>query len=289
MSSQKVGSIKIPPFDKENYSLWKKKMTLFIKAANQLYMGILENGPFVPQKLIPESVTETGERIPQKFVPMESSEFSDTEKDKVALDTSLQLIIVDSLDTAMLNQVINCSSAKHMWDTIELLMEGTTEVKENRLDILTSQYEAFKSLPGENISQVFERYNKLLNDLNLHGKIYSSRELNRKFMLTLPSHLEHKISSIRERDDINEMSIERLYGKLKTHEMEQEQRQIIYRPGTMDSKNTTFLKTTSLVVRNVDETESRVEKPVSDKQEVVEADCTKSTHGSDDDDFYTME
>ena len=46
-----------------------------------------------------------------------------------------------------------------------------------------------------------------------------SREVNRKFMLTLPSHLEHKISSIRERDDINEMSIERLYGKLKTHEM----------------------------------------------------------------------
>ena len=61
MSSQKVGSIKIPPFDKENYGLWKKKMTLFIKAANPLYMGIMDNGPFVPQKLIPESVTETGE------------------------------------------------------------------------------------------------------------------------------------------------------------------------------------------------------------------------------------
>ena len=142
----------------------------------------------------------------------------------MALDTSLQLIIVDSLDTAMLNQVINCSNAKQMWNTIELLMEGTAEVKENRLDILTSQYEAFKSLPGENISQVFERYKKLLNDLNLYGKIYSSREVNRMFMLTLPSHMEHKISSIRERDDINEMSIERLYGKLKTHKMEQEQR-----------------------------------------------------------------
>ena len=234
-------------------------------------------------------MTETGERIPQKFVPKESSEFSDTEKEKVALDTSLQLIIVESLDTAMLNQVINCSSAKHMWDTIELLMEGTAEVKENRLDILTSQYEAFKSLPGENITQVFERYNKLLNDLNLHGKIYTSREVNRKFMLTLPSHLEHKISSIRERDDINDMSIERLYGKLKTHEMEQEQRQIIYGPGIVDSKNTTLLKTTTLVVRNVDEIESRVEKPVSDKHEIVEADFTESTHGSDEDDFYTME
>ena len=40
-------------------------------------------------------------------------------------------------------------------------------------------------------------------------------------MLTLPSHFEHKFSSIREIDDINEMFIERLYGKLKTHETEQ--------------------------------------------------------------------
>ena len=43
-----------------------------------------------------------------------------------------------------------------MWDTVELIMEGTDEVKENRLDILTSQYEAFKSLPAETITQVFE-------------------------------------------------------------------------------------------------------------------------------------
>ena len=79
MSSQKVGCITIPLFDKENYNLWKKKMTLLIRAANPLYMGILENGSFVPQKLIPEFVTETGERIPQKFMTKNPSDFSDTE------------------------------------------------------------------------------------------------------------------------------------------------------------------------------------------------------------------
>ena len=129
MSSQKVGSNKIPPFDKENYNLWKKKMTLFIQAANPLYMGVLENGPFVPQKLIPESMTKTGERIPQMFIQKEPSEFSDMEKDKVVLDTILQLIVIESLDTTMLNQVINCSNPKQVWDTMKLLMEGTTKVK----------------------------------------------------------------------------------------------------------------------------------------------------------------
>ena len=48
------------------------------------------------------------------------------------------------------------------------------------------------------------------------------------------------------------------------------------------------MKTTALVVRNVDETETRVEKPVSDKQEIVEAEFTESTQESDEDDFYSM-
>ena len=30
MSTQRVNSVKIPVFDKENYGLWKKKMMLFL-------------------------------------------------------------------------------------------------------------------------------------------------------------------------------------------------------------------------------------------------------------------
>ena len=57
----------------------------------------------------------------------------------------------------------------------------------------------------------------------------------------------------------------------------------------MDSRKTALLKITALVVRNVDETETRVENPVSDKQEIVEAEFTESTQESDEDDFYSME
>lgn len=66
------------------------------------------------------------------------------------------MILVESLDPVMYNHVVNCTSAKKIWDTIEIINEGTKEVRENRLEILTSQYEHFKSNPGERISDFLE-------------------------------------------------------------------------------------------------------------------------------------
>ena len=107
----------------------------------------------------------------------------------------------------MYNHVVNCKDAKHIWETIETINEGTEEVRENRLEILTSEYEHFKSISGEGISEVFERYNKLINKLNLQGKFYTQKEINRKFLLTLSTHLEHRITAIRESRDMNEVSL----------------------------------------------------------------------------------
>ena len=54
------------------------------------------------------------------------------------------------------------------------------------------------------------------------------KEVDMKFMLTLPHHIENKALSIRERLDFKTMSLDKLYRKMKTYEMEQEQRKIIY-------------------------------------------------------------
>ena len=137
---------KIPPFDKDHYGLWKGRMNLYIKAANPVYLQILSNGPFVPMRVIPET-TDGGVVIPQRSVPKEASDFSDAERDRVELDTSLQLILVESLDQTMYNHVISCASAKEIWDKIEIMMEGTEEVKENKTQILVATYEILKRNP----------------------------------------------------------------------------------------------------------------------------------------------
>ena len=97
----------------------------------------------------------------------------------------------------------------------------------NQRRILISQYEGFIAKPKESIIDVFERFNKLINDLQLHDKYYEAEEVNLKFLLTLPDHLEQKISAIREGRDLSRITLEVLYGILKTYELEMIQRQLL--------------------------------------------------------------
>lgn len=145
-----------------------------------------------------KSTSSTGVRITRTSTLKDPSKYTDGDKELKHLDTSLQLIIVETTETDMSHQILSCVSAKEMWETIEQLMEGTEEVKENMLDIVSSQCEAFKSFLEENLSPVFERYTKLLSEIKLQGKTYPIREINRKFMLTLPYYLEHRSTSIRD-------------------------------------------------------------------------------------------
>ncbi|KAL8088588.1 hypothetical protein AgCh_038388 [Apium graveolens] len=146
-------------------------------------------------------------------------DFSPAEKEEASLDASLQLIL----------------------ETIEVINEGTEEVRENKLEILTSEYEYFKSNLGEGITEVFERYNALINNLDINGKYYSIREVNKKFLLTLPTHLEHRITAIRKARDLSEISLERLYGVLKTYELELIQQKEVYGKGRVVSTSTALV------------------------------------------------
>ena len=95
-------------------------------------------------------------------------------------------------------------------------MDGSKEVRENWYNLLISRYEAFKSIPSETISLIYERFMMLFNELTLHGKTYLRKKINKKFSLVMPRHLVNKTESIQESSDFRSMSLERLSGKLKT-------------------------------------------------------------------------
>ena len=144
-------------------------MTLFLQVANPKYPGVLKNGPKILIVIVPESIANNIVVVAARTYPKDLVDYTPDDP----LDINLQLILVESLDPIMYNHVENCKDAKHIRETIENINEGTEEVRENRLEILTFEYEHLKSMLGEGISEVFERYNKLINKLNLQGKFYT--------------------------------------------------------------------------------------------------------------------
>ena len=50
-----------------------------------------------------------------------------------------------------------------MSDTIQLLCEGTEQVRENKMQLLIQQYEYFHSEDGESLNDTFNRFQNLLN------------------------------------------------------------------------------------------------------------------------------
>ena len=200
-------------------------MMLFIKAANPLFPKILKNGPFIPQQEVAERTVGTV-TIPRSYEAKDPFKWTKTEKEKVALDSHLMLIIIDSMELSIFANIASCTSAKEMMDHIEIICEGTEEVREKMRQILVTRYEAFMAQPKESITEMFERFYRLVTELQMNMKAYSTKELNLKLLLSTPNHQEQRVISLRERY-FNKISYDVLYGVLKTHELELLQKRAI--------------------------------------------------------------
>ncbi|KAL8119521.1 hypothetical protein AgCh_016875 [Apium graveolens] len=68
------------------------------------------------------------------------------------------------------------------------------------------------------------RFVKLLNDLSLINKEYDLEDSNLKFLLALPECWDLKATTIRDNYNLDETTLDEIYGMLKTYELEMEQR-----------------------------------------------------------------
>ena len=91
-----------------------------------------------------------------------------------------------------------CSTAKEIRDKLEVTYEGTSRVKESKINLLVTQYEVFKMAKSEIINQMYSRFTNIINNLKALDKIYTQPELIRKILRSLPATWIHKVSTIKE-------------------------------------------------------------------------------------------
>ena len=83
------------------------------------------------------------------------------------------------------DKIISCDSTKEIWDRLQVLYEGTDQVKETKINMLIHQYEMFKMLEHENIDEMTARFMHIINQLKALGKRYSNAKMVRKTLKSL--------------------------------------------------------------------------------------------------------
>jgi len=92
----------------------------------------IENGPFIPQV-----------KNDDVFVDKPSSEWTEADNKKAKFDWITKNIITSALSCDEFFRVSQCTSAKELWDILEVIHEGTNDVKRARKHALIQEYELF--------------------------------------------------------------------------------------------------------------------------------------------------
>ena len=156
-------------------------------------------------------------------VPKPRHEWSDPDTEQLWKDKKAMNILFNGVDGDMFDNIINCKTAKDVWDTIQIICDGTEQVRENKMQLLIQQYEHFHNEESESLTDIFSRFQKLLNVLKLHGRVYQTKDSNLKFLRSLPKEWKPMTVSLRNSQDYKEFTLKRLYGILTTYELEIEQ------------------------------------------------------------------
>nr|GFB04674.1 ribonuclease H-like domain-containing protein [Tanacetum cinerariifolium] len=103
------------------------------------------------------------------------------------------------------------------------------------------QYENFVASSTKVIEQTYERLQKLISHLEMHGEVIPQEEINQKFLSSLSQEWTMHIVMWRNKPEIKTLSLDELFNNLKAYESEV----IGISSSTTNSHNIAFLSSSN--------------------------------------------
>ncbi|KAH9679831.1 hypothetical protein KPL71_026290 [Citrus sinensis] len=197
-----------PFFDGNDYAYWKTRMRIYLQALDYEIWEVVCDGPFMPT-----FKNEVGDDIPKP-----SSQWSELEKRKMSLNSKAMNALFCALDKKEFHRVSSCESAQEIWNKLEVVYEGTNQVKESKISRYTRQYELFQMEQNENVYSMYNRFTDIVNTLGALGKTFSNSEKVKKIIRSLPKEWRPKRTAIEEAKDLNTLPLDDLIGSLISYE-----------------------------------------------------------------------
>ena len=116
-------------------------------------------------------------------------------------------------------RISKCESAKEIWDALQVAHEGTSQVKQSRIELLMRKYELFEMGEKETIMEMYTHFTHITNELKSLEKSFTTKELVRKILRFLPQSWEAKVTAIQEAKDMKKISLDELIGNIQTYEL----------------------------------------------------------------------
>ena len=186
-------------FDGINYAYWKVHMRTFLQSLDEKVWQAVEIGWTKPK---------------------EASADWDDAKIKTANFNSRAL---NALFSAVINEefkkISSTETAKEAWTILQTTYEGTKDVKDSKLQRLTTSFEEIKMEEYELFNEFYAKLKDIVNLAFNLGETILEPKIVKKVLRSVPKRFHAKIMAIEESKDIDKIPLTNLVGNLQTYEL----------------------------------------------------------------------
>jgi hypothetical protein len=119
------------------------------------------------------------------------------------------------------DRVAHLETTHDVWLKLCNTYEGSSENKSSRRDTYNRQYQTFSQKPGESLNNCFAHFESIVSSLHSCGPlVYSDNERAKQLLYALDDSVwGMKITALEESVDFATLDTEKLFSKLKFHEL----------------------------------------------------------------------
>jgi hypothetical protein len=130
-------------------------------------------------------------------------------------------LITTALGKNVYDWVAHLETAHDVWLKLCNTYDDSSEIKSSHRDTYNRQYQTFSQKPGEPLDDCFARFESIVSSLHSCGPLaYSDNERAKQLLYALDNSIwGMKITALEEFVDFATLDTEKLFSKLKSHEL----------------------------------------------------------------------
>ncbi|GJZ07031.1 ribonuclease H-like domain-containing protein [Tanacetum coccineum] len=208
-TTQTVFALKLPMLKTGDYDLWSMRMEQYLTHTDYALWEVIVNGD---APIATASVSGGSEAA----LPPKTAEQKIARRNELKAKSTLLLAIPDE----HLLKFHGINNAKTLWEAIKTRFGRNKESKKMQKTILKQQYENFVASKFEGLDKTYDRFQKLISQLEIYGEVISQEDANLKLLRSLPSAWNTHTLIMQKKSDLDTLSIDDLYNNLKVYEVE---------------------------------------------------------------------